>query len=157
MLFRSVVQTSDFTQSAAWYAANVQNNFAQQVTAGVAAGGTYTAAASAPYEAVPFGSSAAYDYYQRPIYQNMVFRDVKIPKGTNALFKNCRFEGTVYIETATGCTDVNWNYTGALKQVVNGSTVTYEPRFPGVVSQFSGSTLTDTRPQSNSKIGRAHV
>lgn len=145
-----VVQTSDFTQSAGWYAANVQNNFAQQVTAGLSAGGTFTAAASAPYEAVPYGSSAAYDYYQRPIYQNIVFRDVKIPKGTNALFKNCRFEGTVYIQTETACTDVNWNYTGALKQVVSGSTVTYEPRFPGVTAQLNGSAQTNTRQHSNS-------
>lgn len=145
-----VVTTADFTAAATWFASNAQNNFATQVTAGTAAGGTYTAASSAPYEPVPFGSSAAYDYYQRPIYQNMVFRDVRIPKGTNALFRNCRFEGVVYLETETGCTDPNWNYTGALKQVVTGGSTSYEPRFPGINSTLNGSTLTSTRTISNS-------
>ena len=29
---------------------------------------------------MPFGSPAAYDYYQRPVYSNMTFTNVKIPK-----------------------------------------------------------------------------
>lgn len=145
-----VVTTADFAESAAWFSTSVQDNFTQQANAGVSAGGTYTPAASAPYEAVPFGSVAAYDYYRRPIYENMTFRDVRIPKGTNALFRNCRFEGTVYIETETGCTDVNWNYTGALKQVTSGGSTTYELAFPGIESQLGGQTLTDTRTISNS-------
>jgi hypothetical protein len=145
-----VVTTSDFAGSAIWFSTNVQNNFTQQVNAGVGAGGTFTPATSAPYEAVPFGSAAAYDYYRRPIYQNITFRDVRIPKGTNALFRNCRFEGTVYIETETGCTDVNWNYTGALKQVTSGGTTTYQPAFPGIQSQLGAQTVTDTRTISNS-------
>ncbi|MGA1223487.1 MAG: hypothetical protein ACO31E_02845, partial [Phycisphaerales bacterium] len=145
-----VVTTADFAESASWFSTSVQDNFTQQANAGVSAGGTYTPAASAPYEAVPFGSVAAYDYYRRPIYENMTFRDVRIPKGTNALFRNCRFEGTVYIETETGCTDVNWNYTGALKQVTSGGSTTYELAFPGIESQLGGQTLTDTRTISNS-------
>jgi hypothetical protein len=145
-----VVTTADFAGSASWFSTNVQNNFTQQVNAGVGAGGTFTPATSAPYEAVPFGSAAAYDYYRRPIYENITFRDVRIPKGTNALFRNCRFEGTVYIETETGCTDVNWNYTGALKQVTSGGTTTYQPAFPGIESQLGAQTITDTRTISNS-------
>lgn len=146
-----VVTTADFAASASWFSTNVANNFAQQVTAGVSAGGTYTPVASAPYEAVPYGSTSAYDFYQRPIYRNMTFRDVRIPKGTNALFQNCRFEGTVYIETETACNDVNWNYTGALQQVsAGGGNYTYSPRFPGVVSKIGSTTYTDTRTISNS-------
>jgi hypothetical protein len=129
----------------------VTANFAAQASAGVAAGGSTVTGASAPYEAVPYGSSAAYDYYRRPIYRNMVFRDVRIPKGTNPLFENCRFEGTVYIETETACTDINWNYTGALKQVdLGGGNISYVPRFPGVSSVLGGSTVADTRTISNS-------
>jgi len=146
-----VVTTADFAESASWFATNVQNNFAQQVTSGVAAGGTYTPASASTYEAVPYGSQSAYDYYSRPIYRNMTFRDVRIPKGTNALFENCRFEGTVYLETETACTDVNWNYTGALKAVPLGNgTIVYEPRFPTVTSALGATTLTDTRTISNS-------
>ncbi len=146
-----VVTTADFADSATWFTTNVTDNFAAQASAGVSAGGTYTPVASAPYEAVPFGSSAAYDYYRRPIYENMTFRDVRIPKGTNALFKNCRFEGTVYIATETACVHENWNYTGALKAIPlgNGTTV-YEPRFPGLVSTLAGAEITDTRTVSNS-------
>lgn len=146
-----VVSTSDFASSAAWFSTSVSSDFAAQVAAGVASGGTAIAETSAPYESVPYGSSAAYDFYRRPIYRNMTFRDVRIPKGTNPLFENCRFEGTVYIETETNCTDVNWNYTGALKQVdLGGGNIAYQPRFPSVVSMVGGTTITDTRTISNS-------
>lgn len=146
-----LVTTSDFAASSTWFAGSVLNNFNVQAAAGDAAGGSIVLASVAPYESVPFGSSAAYDYYRRPIYRDMTFRDVKIPKGTNALFINCRFEGTVYIETATACSDINWNYTGALKQVdQGGGVIGYQPRFPGIVSVMGGSTITDTRTQSNS-------
>ena len=146
-----VVTTADFSASAQWFAGSVTSNFAAQAAAGQSAGGTYVPAAAAPYEAVPFGSSAAYDYYQRPVYANMTFRDVRIPKGTNALFRNCRFEGVVYIETETNCSHVNWNYTGALKQVdLGGGVTTYEPRFPGVTSTMGSTTVASTRTISNS-------
>jgi len=146
-----VVTTSDFAESAQWFSTNVTANFAAQASAGASAGGTIVAAASAPYESVPYGSTAAYDYYRRPIYRNMVFRDVRIPKGANPLFENCRFEGTVYLETETGCTDINWNYTGALKQVdLGGGNISYVPRFPGVNSMLGSTTITDTRTISNS-------
>ena len=80
----------------------------------------------------------------------MTFRDVRIPRGTNALFENCRFEGTVYLETETGCTDVNWNYTGALKTVDVAGANVYLPRFPTITSTLGGPTITDTRTISNS-------
>ncbi len=145
-----VVTTADFADSATWFATHVTSNFVSQAAAGVAAGGTYTPANTAPFEAVPFGSSAAYDYYQRPIYTNMTFRDVKIPKGTNPLFRNCRFEGTVYLETETSCTDVNWNYTGALKQVDTAGVISYAPRFPGITAQIGATVYANTRTVSNS-------
>jgi hypothetical protein len=145
-----VVTTADFADSAAWFSTNVTSDFAAQATAGTSAGGTIVAVTSAPYESVPYGSPAAYDHYRRPIYRNMTFRDVRIPKGTNALFENCRFEGTVYLETETGCTDVNWNYTGAMKAVDIGGTIVYQPRFPTITSTLGGTTITDTRTISNS-------
>lgn len=49
-------------------------------------------------EAVPFGAENPYDYYDRPVFENMVFKNVRIPKGTNALFINCRFIGVTYVE-----------------------------------------------------------
>ncbi|MFM7050647.1 MAG: hypothetical protein ACKOYN_00735 [Planctomycetota bacterium] len=107
----------------------------------------------ATYEEVPYRSPAPYEYFQRPTYENIVFGDVFIPKGTNALFKNCRFEGIVYVETTFDCDDPNWNYTGALREVdQGGGVVTYVPRFPGIVSQSDGigSSISNTRNLSNS-------
>ncbi|MEO0477218.1 MAG: hypothetical protein AAF085_14810, partial [Planctomycetota bacterium] len=61
-------------------------------------------------EAVPFEATYPYDYYERPVYENMTFRNVKIPKGTNALFVNCRFIGVTIIETELDNEDPNYNY-----------------------------------------------
>ena len=63
-------------------------------------------------ERVPYGAVYPYDYYDRPVYTNMVFNDVKIPKGSNALFENCRFVGVTYIELETYNGDANYNYAG---------------------------------------------
>ncbi len=63
-------------------------------------------------EAVPFQATYPYDYYDRPVYENMVFRNVKIPKGTNALFINCRFIGVTFIETELDNDDPDYNYAG---------------------------------------------
>lgn len=63
-------------------------------------------------EAVPFESPYPYDYYERPVFRNMVFTNIYIPKGTNALFENCTFRGVTYIETETDNDDPNFNYAG---------------------------------------------
>ncbi len=53
------------------------------------------------FEAIPFGAAHPYDYYDRPVYENMTFQNVRIPAGTNALFKNCTFIGVTFVETQT--------------------------------------------------------
>lgn len=64
------------------------------------------------HEAVPFGAAYPYDHYDRPVYRNMTFTNVRIPKGTNALFQNCTFIGVTFIETETDTNDPNYNYAG---------------------------------------------
>ena len=66
-------------------------------------------------EAVPFGAQYPYEYYDRPVYENKTFDNVIIPKGTNALFRNCTFVGVTYIDTATDNTDPNYNYCGMVE------------------------------------------
>ena len=145
------IETADFTESAQWFSGQAQQSFESQASAGAAAGGSHTPADAAPFEAVPFGSPTAYDFYRRPVYEGMTFTNVRIPKGLNALFRDCTFVGTCYLETESGCTDVNWNYTGALKMVPSqDGSVSFVPRFPSVTSQLGSGTLTDTRPHSNS-------
>lgn len=70
--------------------------------------------ATAYWEKMPYNAPAYTDVYYRPVYENMVFRNVKIPMGTNALFRNCQFIGVTHVETATGNTHVLWNEYGKL-------------------------------------------
>ena len=65
------------------------------------------------FESVPYGAAHPYDYYDRPVYENMTFTDVNIPKGTNALFKNCTFVGVTFVETETDIANqADYNYAG---------------------------------------------
>jgi hypothetical protein len=64
-------------------------------------------------EEVPFGSPYPYDFYNRTVYRDMTFTDVRIPKGSNALFINCTFDGVTYIESNTELANqFNFNYAG---------------------------------------------
>lgn len=59
---------------------------------------------TAYWEPMPYGSSNVTDYYYRPVFENMTFKDVTIPAGVNALFKNCTFAGVTYIQTTSSNT-----------------------------------------------------
>jgi hypothetical protein len=62
----------------------------------------YEAPSAATREGTPYmASQPPGDYYDRPVFRNMYFDDVVIPKGTNALFENCVFKGTTFIEIET--------------------------------------------------------
>ena len=82
--------------------------------------GTFYAAGSPPagydsWEGVPHQSPSSYDYYQRPTYVDCVFRNVRIPRGNNALYINCTFVGVTYVEALSVEDDEgHWNYTGAV-------------------------------------------
>ncbi len=93
-------------------------------------------------EEVPFGSAYPYDYYQRPVYENMVFENVTIPKGTNALFKNCVFRGVTFVDTEASNTDTNYNYAGM--EEADGS-----PKHPDRKAMVNGQEVTNTKTISN--------
>lgn len=142
-----VVTTDMFTDSATWFLDEADGVLATQA----ASGGTVTMPSSATWEPVPYGSTAAYDWYQRKIYDGFTFTNVKIPVGENAVFKNCTFVGVTYIQTQTECIDVNWNYAGAMKQTnLGGGVVVYSAKFPGLQSSLSGNPVADTKAYSNS-------
>ena len=67
------------------------------------------------WEKMPFNSPAYADYYFRPRYENMTFRDVHIPMGTNALFVNCTFVGVTYVRSYTDNSHSNWSNYGELE------------------------------------------
>jgi hypothetical protein len=66
---------------------------------------------------VPYGAPGAYDFYQRPVYEDMVFRDVRIPMGNNGLYKNCTFIGVTYVEAESDNTHPHWNVSGAVTPI----------------------------------------
>ena len=65
--------------------------------------------ATAYFEKMPYNSPNFSDYYYRPVYTNLVFRDVVIPVGTNALFNNCWFIGVTWVRSTTANTHPLWN------------------------------------------------
>jgi hypothetical protein len=69
---------------------------------------------TAYFEKMPFNSPNFSDWYFRPVYKNMVFRDAEIPVGNNGLFVNCTFVGVTYIRSSTANTHVNWSLYGRM-------------------------------------------
>ncbi|MBY0261350.1 MAG: hypothetical protein K2Q20_03355, partial [Phycisphaerales bacterium] len=67
------------------------------------------------WEKMPFNSPAASDWYVRPRYENMTFRNVQIPAGNNGLFINCRFIGVTYVRSYTDNRHVNWSLYGQME------------------------------------------
>jgi hypothetical protein len=65
-------------------------------TAGKATGTNQTPAAVT--EHTPYGSTSWQATYKRPVFRNMVFENVQIPKGLNALFDNCTFKGVTWVD-----------------------------------------------------------
>jgi hypothetical protein len=76
--------------------------------------------ATAYYESMPFSSPTPTDWYYRPVFENMVFRDAVIPEGVNGLFINCTFVGVTRISAYTDNGHVNWALYGKLE--TDGST-----------------------------------
>ena len=63
-------------------------------------------------EKAPFNSPNYSDVYWRPVFENMVFRNVKVPKGTNGLFVNCTFVGATHVQTHPDNTHPMWSEYG---------------------------------------------
>ncbi len=70
---------------------------------------------TAQFEKAPFNSPNFADWYYRPVFENMTFKNVQIPQGTNALFKDCTFVGVTYVRSELLNTHVNWTLYGKLR------------------------------------------
>lgn len=75
---------------------------------------------TAYWEKMPYNSPNFSDYYYRPVYRNIVFRDVQIPMGTNALFDNCWFIGVTWVRTDTSNTHSLWTEYGKMNMGNDG-------------------------------------
>ncbi len=76
--------------------------------------------AEAYWEKAPFNSPTFSDIYWRPVFTNMVFRNVQIPVGLNGLFDNCTFVGVTHVRTHTDNTHPLWQEYGMNVLDVNG-------------------------------------
>jgi hypothetical protein len=150
--------TDMFNASQTWFEAQVPGgpaDFAAQVAANEATPPSefIPGGAGDNWESIPHGAPGAYDYYDRPIYRDMVFRNVRIPMGDNGLFERCTFIGVTFIETEPDCVHENWNYAGALEKVEDppdSDIFVYEPKYPGVTAELSdGTPVADTKLLSN--------
>lgn len=68
--------------------------------------------ASRQAEPTPYGAPSPADWYNRPVYENMTFRNVTIPMGNNGLFKNCTFIGVTRVRCHTNNTHLSWSFYG---------------------------------------------
>ena len=62
-------------------------------------------------ERTPYGSTSYQATYRRPVFRNMVFKNCIVPKGANALFDNCTFEGVTFVDNTRNITDPSGNVT----------------------------------------------
>lgn len=93
-------------------------------------------------ESVPYNAAHPYDYYDRPVYENMTFTDIFIPKGTNAVFKNCTFEGVTFVETEMDNVDTNFNYAGMSE--ADGTA-----KHPDIEATVGATSIADTKTVAN--------
>ncbi len=82
------------------------------------------------FEKAPFNSPNYSDVYWRPVFENMVFRNTKIPVGVNGLFINCTFVGSTHVQTHSDNTHAMWSEFGT--NVISPSG-TPEPKFPRII------------------------
>ncbi|MCH2145555.1 MAG: hypothetical protein MK082_10505 [Phycisphaerales bacterium] len=154
------VTTTMFSENQEWYTNQTgsSSSFESQVEENLAdsSQAEYVEASSSEWESVPEGSPNPYDWYRRPVYRNMVFTDVLIPKGINGRFENCTFIGTTYVETEVECENPNWNYLGAIERIEDeAQNVSYELKFPGIdpaETPDGSGTISDTKTWSNNLV-----
>lgn len=145
--------TSMFTDSQTWFETESLTGISfgdptnGQVQSNLTAGsGTYSPAGQNGWESIPFEAEGAYDWYERPVYKNMSFNNVRIPVGTNAVFENCTFVGVTWVETTEDVSDPNWNFAGSMEPDGVGG---FTEQFVGLTAETSGTPYASTRELSN--------
>lgn len=102
--------------------------------------------ATAYFEKMPFNAPSYTDWYYRPVYENMTFRNVRIPVGNNGLFKNCTFIGVTYVLSSATNSHINWTIYGRLKLGSNGRPTLEPPRYVYTGSSFPTMLSSSDRP-----------
>lgn len=79
--------------------------------------------AEAYSERSPFNSPSFSDVYWRPVFSNMVFRNVQIPMGLNGLFNGCTFVGVTYVRSYDDNSHPLWQEYGLNMFDVSGDVI----------------------------------
>lgn len=100
-------------------------------------------------ERTPYGSVSYQATYRRPVFRNMTLRNVIIPKGLNALFDNCKFEGVTFVDgernITTSSGSVTYNKDEAMswsQRRVSGDNFTADKVLISTGTPTSGQSLT---------------
>ncbi len=115
---------------------------------------------TAYFEKMPFNSPNFYDWYYRPVYENMLFHNVQIPQGNNGLFKNCQFIGSTFVRSYAANTHPNWTIYGKLKLDPTSGKPTLDPpryaysgtSFPTMLGSTDRPVLMATTPLDKADI-----
>lgn len=67
------------------------------------------------WERMPFNAPSFADFYVRPRYVNMTFKNVQIPMGNNGLYVNCKFIGVTFVRSYGDNTHTNWSLYGGME------------------------------------------
>lgn len=87
-------------------------------------------------ESTPYGSPAPADWYRRPVYRDLTFRNTTIPQGCNALFINCTFVGVTRVRCWTQNDHPSWSYYGEeVRDAATGALSLKYPPPPAVSAQ----------------------
>ncbi len=96
-------------------------------TDGVVVGQNVNPSLETIVEGVPFGAIAPADYYERPVFRGLSFKNVTIPMGLNALFIDCTFAGVTRVATFQNNSHVSWQFYGVQESDLS---LKYPPPLP---------------------------
>lgn len=84
-------------------------------------------------EATPFGAAAPADWYSRPVYEGLTFKNVTIPMGNNGLFIDCTFIGITRVQCYQDNTHPSWIFYGEqTRDAATGALVQVYPPPPAI-------------------------
>ncbi len=101
------------------------------------------------FEKSPYNSPSYSDLYWRPVFRNLVFRNVQIPMGLNALFEDCTFVGATYVRSHPQNTHPMWTEYGSNTLDAGGRpTPKYDRYVYGDDASETGANAPDSLPDT---------
>lgn len=101
------------------------------------------------FEKSPYNAPSYSDLYWRPVFRNMVFRNVQVPMGLNGLFENCTFVGSTYVRAHGDNTHPMWTEYGSNVPDSGGRPTPKYPRYVyGDDGDETGANAPDSLPET---------